>query len=55
MTHKFPAPQNPNADSLSVKLGGWFEAHATGKGVLVLPIVALAIVIGAALRFGLGS
>jgi hypothetical protein len=31
-------------DSLSVKLGSWFEAQATGKGVLALPIVVLVIV-----------
>ena len=31
-------------DSLSVKLGSWFEAQATGKGVLALPIVVLVVV-----------
>ncbi len=31
-------------DSLSVKLGSWFEAHATGRGVMAVPIVVLMIV-----------
>jgi hypothetical protein len=35
-------------DSLSVKLGGWFEAHATGRGVVAVPLVVLvlALVVG---------
>jgi hypothetical protein len=33
------------SDSLSVKLGGWFEAHATGRGVVAVPIVVLVVVI----------
>jgi hypothetical protein len=28
---------------VSIKLGAWFEAHATGWGVLVVAIVALAL------------
>jgi hypothetical protein len=33
---------------LSVKLGGWFEAHATGRGVIAVPLVVLvlALVVG---------
>jgi hypothetical protein len=34
-------------DSLSVKLGNWFEAYATGRGVMAVPIVVL-VVAGAA-------
>lgn len=26
-------------DSLSVELGGWFKAHATGGGVVVIGII----------------
>jgi hypothetical protein len=35
-------------DSLSVKLGNWFEAHATGRGVIAVPNVVL-MVVGAVL------
>lgn len=31
-------------DSLSVKLGNWFEAHATGRGVMAVPIVVMMVV-----------
>ncbi len=30
-------------DSLSVKLGSWFEANATGRGVIAVPIVILIV------------
>jgi hypothetical protein len=43
-------PQSPT-DSLSVKLGDWFEAHATGRGVIAAPIVVLIVAIAAAIRF----
>jgi hypothetical protein len=32
---KIPPPP-PAQDSLSVELGAWFKAHATGKGVFVI-------------------
>lgn len=43
-------PRQPNrvTDSISVKLGSWFEAHATGRGVLAVPIVVLIVVAAAA-------
>ena len=31
-------------DSLPIKLGNWFEAHATGRGVMAVPIVVLMVV-----------
>ena len=31
-------------DSLSVKLGSWFEAHATGKGVIAVPFLVAVVV-----------
>jgi hypothetical protein len=34
-------------DSLSVKLGSLFEAHATGRGVMAVPIVVLVVVAAA--------
>ena len=37
-------------DSLSVKLGGWFEAQATGWGVLAIPIIILIVAVAAVLR-----
>jgi hypothetical protein len=36
-------------DSLSVELGQWFKAHATGRGVLAIPmIVAILAIVEAA-------
>jgi hypothetical protein len=32
-------------DSLTVKLGNWFEANATGRGVIAVPIVVLMVVV----------
>lgn len=34
-------PTPPAKDSLSVEVGGWFAARATGAGVVALPIVVL--------------
>jgi hypothetical protein len=48
-------PLQPQLDSLSVKVGSWFEAHATGRGVVAIPIVVLVIAIAAAVRFLLES
>ncbi len=28
-------------DSLHVEVGGWFRAHATGLGVLAIPVILL--------------
>jgi hypothetical protein len=46
-------PSSRSPDSLSVKVGSWFEANATGKGVLVIPIVVLVVVLAAAVKFWL--
>ena len=32
--------EKPARDSLSVELGGWFKAHATGAGVIAIPVMA---------------
>lgn len=37
-------------DTLSLKLGNWFEAHATGAGVIAIPVVLLILIVGAALK-----
>lgn len=42
-----PSPQSRSPDSLTVKLGSFFEAHATGRGVFAIPIVVILLVIGA--------
>jgi hypothetical protein len=44
-------PNETPRDSLSVELGGWFKAHATGAGVIAIPIVVLVL---AALAFAQG-
>lgn len=31
--------------SLSVRVGGWFEAQATGWGVLAIPALVLALLV----------
>lgn len=34
-------PNEPAKDSLSVELGGWFKASATGRGVFVIGVILL--------------
>lgn len=48
MSSKPPAPPSP--DSLSLKVGSWFEANATGKGVLAIPVVVLLLAAAAVVR-----
>lgn len=39
-----PKPSGPPAkDSLSVELGGWFKANATGGGVIVIGVILVAL------------
>ena len=39
-----PKPPGPPAkDSLSVELGGWFKANATGGGVIVIGVILVAL------------
>lgn len=39
-----PKPSGPPAkDSLSVELGGWFKANATGGGVVVIGVILVAL------------
>ena len=30
-------------DSLSIQLGNWFKAHATGRGVIAIPVVIVVV------------
>lgn len=47
-----PAPRSHN--TLSVKLGRWFEARGTGAGVIVIPILLALLMAGWALSRVLG-
>jgi hypothetical protein len=47
------SPSRSN-DSLSVELGGWFKAYATGKGVMAIPIVVAVVAVTALLRLFMG-
>lgn len=48
--HTSPTTRN----SLSLKLGGWLEAHATGWGVVAIPIVVVLVLAAEGLRLWLG-
>jgi hypothetical protein len=48
-------PSQPPPDSLSLKVGSWFEAHATGKGVIAIPVVVLLLAIAAGLKYLLSA
>ncbi|WP_293384391.1 hypothetical protein [Phenylobacterium sp.] len=41
---------DPTRDSLSVELGQWFKAHATGRGVLAIPLIVAILAILEAAR-----
>ena len=41
-TRQKPSP-TPARDSLSVELGGWFKANATGGGVIVIGVILVAL------------
>lgn len=47
-----PPPPEPAKNSLSVELGGWFKAHATGLGVIAIPLIVLALAAVALLGAG---
>jgi hypothetical protein len=47
-------PGRRSPDSLYVKLGSWFEAHATGLGVIAIPFIAIIVALAAAFKFALG-
>ena len=41
MTHRNPPSTREHPASLSVKIGAWFEARATGWGVAAIPLLLL--------------
>lgn len=43
MTTRRKPPGSPAKDSLSVELGGWFKANATGGGVIVIGVILVAL------------
>ena len=53
MSQRLRPPPAPPA-TLSLKLGSWLEAHATGWGVVAVPLVVLLLLAGLALRLWLG-
>lgn len=51
MSPRKPPEQPP--DSLSLKIGGWFEAHATGRGVVAIAVLMLVLACAAGLKLAL--
>lgn len=43
MTH---TPSDPKKSTLSLKLGSWLEANATGWGIVAIPVVILLLLAG---------
>lgn len=41
-----------SSTSLMVRIGGWFEAKATGWAVVVVPIILIALIVAGAIRLG---
>ena len=50
-TALMPHASPPKKSTLSLKLGNWLEANATGWGIVAIPIVIALLLAGAA--FGL--
>ena len=53
LMHRRPFRPDRSLDSVSLRLGGWFEAHATGRGIIAIPIVALALALVAGVKLWL--
>ncbi|MGH6910710.1 MAG: hypothetical protein ACREE0_19215 [Phenylobacterium sp.] len=43
------APANPKKNTLTLKLGSWLEANATGWGIVAIPVVILLLLVAAKL------
>lgn len=55
MSRIVPKPPEPPA-TLSLKIGEWFQADATGWGVLCVPLVVLLLLAATlAMHLGLGA
>jgi hypothetical protein len=49
-TGVMPRPaSDPKKSTLSLKLGSWLEANATGWGIVAIPVVILLLLAGAKL------
>ena len=44
------SPRSRTRDTLSLKIGAWFEAQATGWGILAIPAVLLLALLAAAIK-----
>lgn len=54
MTQRAKPPVPPSKDSLSVELGGWFKANATGRGIFVIGVIVVVLVAGALAQVWVG-
>ena len=45
-----PVSKSPTGASLTIKLGGWLEANATGWGVIAVPIVVGLVLVAACVK-----
>jgi hypothetical protein len=52
MFYTLPMPHHPQdgRDTFSLKLGSWFEAYATGSGVIAIVAVVLLLAAAAAIH-----
>ncbi len=53
MPSLIPRSENGPSNSLSVKIGGWFEARATGWGVAAVPLLLIMLALAAASHIAL--
>lgn len=48
------SPPDRPRDSLSVELGNWFKANATGRGVFAIPVLLALVLVAAVAKTVLG-
>ncbi len=51
MTRSLKPKAASSKSSLSVRLGGWFQAEATGAGVIAIPFVVIAVLAAIVARY----
>lgn len=51
MTRSLKPKAASSKSSLSVRLGGWFQAEATGAGVIAIPFVVVAVLAAVVARY----
>jgi hypothetical protein len=54
MVTRSKPPSQPTKDSLSVEVGGWFKANATGAGVFVIGAILVILAALGLLQLWLG-